>query len=101
MKFIAGKNRFQMPLFASSLEEAIDQNNEIRLIDLFVDSLKLADFGFKMDFIENGRPAYHPADLLKLFIYGYLNRIRFPILGTGYLAFWKKSANETLNSCGF
>jgi transposase len=76
MKFITGKNRAQIPLFVASLEEAIDPNNEIRLIDLFVDSLKLADFGFKMDFIENGRPAYHPADLLKLFIYGYLNRMR-------------------------
>jgi transposase len=43
---------------------------------LFVGSLKLAEFGFKVNFIENGRPAYHPADLLKLFMYGYLNRIR-------------------------
>ena len=43
---------------------------------MFVDSLKLADFGFKVNFIENGRPAYRPSDLLKLFIYGYLNRIR-------------------------
>lgn len=76
MKFITGKNRAQIPLFVSSLEEAIDQDNEIRLIDLFVDSLQLSDYGFEMDFIENGRPAYHPADLLKLYIYGYLNRMR-------------------------
>lgn len=76
MKFITGKNRSQIPLFVSSLEEAVDQDNEIRLIDLFVDSLHLSDYGFEMDFIENGRPAYHPADLLKLFIYGYLNRMR-------------------------
>ncbi|MNF78729.1 hypothetical protein D3C84_609220 [compost metagenome] len=41
-----------------------------------MDSLKLADFGFTFDFVENGRPAYHPSDLLKLFIYGYLNRMR-------------------------
>jgi transposase len=41
-----------------------------------VDSLKLPDFGFTFDFVENGRPAYHPADLLKLYIYGYLNRMR-------------------------
>src|SRR5579862_2801368 len=76
MKFIQGTNRNQLPLFASSIDEAISQDNEIRLIDLFVDSLKLADFGFAFDFIENGRPAYHPSDLLKLFIYGYLNRMR-------------------------
>lgn len=75
-KFINGTNRNQLPLFASSIDDAIAQDNEIRLIDLFVDSLKLPDFGFAFDFVENGRPAYHPADLLKLFIYGYLNRMR-------------------------
>ena len=76
MKFIIGTNRNQLPLFASSIDEAIAQDNEIRLIDLFVDSLKLPDFGFVFTFVENGRPAYHPSDLLKLFIYGYLNRMR-------------------------
>ena len=75
-KFITGTNRNQLPLFASTIDDAIAQDNEVRLIDLFVDSLKLADFGFKFDFVENGRPAYHPSDLLKLFIYGYLNRMR-------------------------
>jgi transposase len=76
MKFINGTNRNQLPLFASSIDDAIAQDNEIRLIDLFVDSLKLNDFGFTFEFVENGRPAYHPSDLLKLFIYGYLNRMR-------------------------
>ncbi len=76
MKFITGQDRNQIPLFASSIEAAIDQDNEVRLIDMFVESLKLADYGFKVSFIENGRPAYHPADLLKLYIYGYINRIR-------------------------
>ena len=76
MKFINGTNRNQLPLFASSIDDAIAQDNEIRLIDLFVDSLKLPDFGFTFDFVENGRPAYQPSDLLKLFIYGYLNRMR-------------------------
>ena len=74
MKFITGKDRNQIEMF--SLDQAIDQDNEIRLIDLFVGSLTLSDFGFKMDFIENGRPAYHPSDLLRLFLYGYLNRVR-------------------------
>jgi transposase len=76
MKFIIGKDRNQIPLFASSIEAAIDQDNEIRLIDLFVDSLKPEDYGFKVAYIENGRPAYRPMDLLKLYIYGYINRIR-------------------------
>jgi len=74
MKFITGKDRNQIEMF--SLDQAIDQDNEIRLIDLFVGSLTLSDFGFKTHFVNNGRPAYHPSDLLRLFIYGYLNRTR-------------------------
>ncbi len=74
MKFIKGKDRNQTEIFC--LDQIIDEDNEVRLIDLFVGSLSLADFGFKTEFIENGRPAYHPSDLLRLFIYGYLNRIR-------------------------
>jgi transposase len=76
MKFIQGQNRDQTYLFPVSLNDAVDAENEVRLIDLFVESLKLEEFGFKSNFIENGRPAYHPADLLKLFIYGYLNQLR-------------------------
>jgi transposase len=76
MKFIQGHDRRQTHLFPISLEQSIDTNNEVRLIDLFVDSLALNDYGFKSDFIENGRPAYHPSLLLKLYIYGYLNKMR-------------------------
>lgn len=76
MKFIQGYDRNQVHLFPTSLEEAIDQDNEVRLIDLFVDSLNLQEYGFKTEFGENGRPAYHPSYLLKLFIYGYLNKVR-------------------------
>ena len=76
MKFIQGHTRNQINLFPVSLDQSIDPENEVRIIDLFVESLSIKDYGFRMDFIENGRPAYHPADLLKLFIYGYLNKIR-------------------------
>ena len=76
MKFIIGTNRDQLPLFALSIDQAIAQDNQIRLIDLFVDSLKLNEYGFSFAFLENGRPAYHPSDLLKIYIYGYLNRMR-------------------------
>ncbi|MCJ7757165.1 MAG: IS1182 family transposase [Gillisia sp.] len=76
MKFIKGHNRTQINLFPVSLEHAIDKDNEVRIIDLFVDSLSLEDYGFKTKYVENGRPAYHPSDLLKLYIYGYLNKIR-------------------------
>lgn len=51
MKFIQGCNRSQVHLFPVSLEESIDQDNEVRLIDLFVDSLDLKEFGFKTDFL--------------------------------------------------
>jgi len=76
MKFIIGENRSQLSIFPVSLDESIEKDNEVRTIDLFVDSINIKEFGFKVDFIENGRPAYHPADLLKLYIYGYMNCIR-------------------------
>lgn len=75
MKFILGKNRATYTL-TDSLEALISPDNVVRRIDLFVENLDLAPLGFKMDFGENGRPAYHPKVLLKLFIYGYLNNIR-------------------------
>lgn len=76
MKFIEGNDRTQTHLFPVSLDQSIDADNEVRLIDLFVDSLPLAEYGFNMTFVENGRPAYHPGDLLKLFLYGYINKTR-------------------------
>jgi transposase len=76
MKFIQGHNRTQINLFPVSLDQSINPENEVRIIDLFVDSLSIKDYGFRTDFIENGRPAYHPSDLLKLFLYGYLNKVR-------------------------
>lgn len=76
MKYIQGQSRTQTCLFPVSLEESLNAENEVRLIDVFVNSLDLNLFGFEVNHGENGRPAYHPGDLLKLFIYGYLNRIR-------------------------
>jgi transposase len=76
MKYLIGKDRHQITIFPVTIEQSISDDNEVRLIDLFIDSLPIKDYGFKLDFIENGRPAYHPADLLKLYLYGYLNKIR-------------------------
>jgi transposase len=76
MKYIVGTDRSQINLFPVSLDQSIEHDNEVRLIDLFVNGLPLEDYGFEFDFGENGRPGYHPRVLLKLFIYGYLNRIR-------------------------
>lgn len=76
MKFIEGQSREQMVLIPTSLDALIDTQNEVRTIDLFVDGLNVQDFGFVIKESVEGRPAYHPKVLLKLFIYGYLNRIR-------------------------
>jgi transposase len=76
MHFIQGSNRSQTQLFPVSLEEAISEDNEVRIIDFFVASIDVKEFGFVIKQSTEGRPAYHPSDLLKLFIYGYLNRIR-------------------------
>ena len=76
MKFIKGQNRDQALLFPVSLDQSVDPESEARVIDIFVDSLPLKEYGFRVDFGENGRPAYHPADLLKLYIYGYINKVR-------------------------
>ena len=76
MQFIEGKNRSQSILFPQSLDQIIAPDNEVRIIDLFVESIKLDDFHFTMKVTKEGRPAYHPKDLLKIFVYGYLNHIR-------------------------
>ena len=76
MKYIQGNNREQTFIFPVSLDASIGKDNEVRLIDAFVSSLPLKEYGFRLDYGENGRPAYHPSDLLKLYLYGYLNKIR-------------------------
>lgn len=76
MQFIQGKNRTQSILFPQSLDQIVGQDNEVRIIDLFVESISLADFKFAVKTTAEGRPAYHPKDLLKLYVYGYLNHIR-------------------------
>jgi transposase len=76
MKYIIGQNRQQLVLFPTFLDDIIDTDNEVRFIDLFVESLNMSEMNFNINQIENGRPAYHPKDLLKLYIYGYLNSIR-------------------------
>lgn len=76
MKYIEGKDRRQSSLFPISLEDAIDNENTVRAVDTFVNGLDMEKLGFKVHFPENGRPAYRPATLLKLYIYGYMNKLR-------------------------
>jgi transposase len=77
MDYIEGSNRNQFILFPQSLDEYVSEDNPVRFIDAFVESLDLQALGFKHAILkETGRPPYHPCVLLKLYIYGYLNRIR-------------------------
>ncbi len=76
MNFIQGTDRQQATLFPQCLDEIIEADNEARMIDLFVESIDLKPFQFVYKTTTEGRPAYNPKDLLKLFIYGYLHSIR-------------------------
>ena len=74
--FIEGISRDQVTLFPECLEDWIDGDNIVRVVDLFVGELDLPSLGFERCVAaRTGRPGYHPTVLLKLFIYGYLNRI--------------------------
>lgn len=75
--FIEGWDRSQSTLFPERLEDWIDENNPVRVVDVFVDELDLGDLGFgRTRPASTGRPGYHPSILLKLYIYGYLNRVQ-------------------------
>jgi transposase len=74
--FIEGACRTQATLFPDRLDDYLTEENEIRVIDYFIDSLDLSNLGFKTIPADTGRPAYHPSTMLKLFVYGYLNRIQ-------------------------
>jgi transposase len=75
--FVAGTDRGQSTLLPECLDDWVDESNPIRVIDAFVDALDLRKLGFEsVDPADTGRPAYHPSIHLKLYIYGYLNRVQ-------------------------
>jgi len=76
-RFIEGADRGQSTLLPECLDDFIDESNPVRAVDAFVDALNLGRLGFDgVDPAATGRPSYHPSALLKLYIYGYLNRIQ-------------------------
>ena len=76
-RYVEGQDRSQTTLFPESLDEYIAEDNPVRVVDVFVDELDLKELGFDGAEPEStGRPAYHPAALLKIYIYGYLNRVQ-------------------------
>ena len=77
MGYIRGADRKAVLLFPECVEDYITEDNPVRFIDAFVESLDLAELGFMRAMpAETGRPAYDPAALLRLYVYGYLNRVR-------------------------
>jgi len=76
-RFVEGVDRGQTTLFPECLEDWIGEDNPVRAVDVFVEELDLAELGFGgVDPEATGRPSYHPSILLKLYIYGYLNRVQ-------------------------
>ena len=77
MHHIDGINRDQLTMFPEALDDYITDDNPVRFIDAFVENLDLSSLGFQRVIpADTGRPPYHPGDLLRLYIYGYHNRIR-------------------------
>jgi transposase len=77
MTYLAGHDRSQTLLLPESLDDYVDPENPVRFIEAFVDGLDLTAAGFaRVQSKETGRPGYAPADMLKLYVYGYLNRVR-------------------------
>jgi transposase len=76
-RFIEGASRSQSTLFPECVEDWVSEDNPVRVVDVFVDELDLGTLGFDgVDPKSTGRPSYHPSVLLKLYIYGYLNRVQ-------------------------
>ena len=76
-RFVEGEDRRQGALLPHCLDDYVTENNPVRVIEAFIDELDLATLGFDGVVPEaTGRPAYHPATLLKIYLYGYLNRVQ-------------------------
>ena len=76
-RFVDGVDRSQGLLLPDRLEDYVDEDNPVRVVDAFIEALDLSELGFEAaNRAAGGRPAYHPAALLKIYIYGYLNRIQ-------------------------
>lgn len=76
-RFIEGVHREQSTLFPERIEDYVSDDNPVRVIDIFIDELNLLELGFESaEPKATGRPAYHPSTMLKLYVYGYLNKIQ-------------------------
>jgi len=93
-RFVEGEDRTQITLLPECLDDYVGEDNPVRVVEVFVDELDLGGLGFEgVDPAATGRPAYHPSVLLKIYIYGYLNRIQ----SSRRL---EREASAMSNSCG-
>ena len=75
-RFIEGLDRSQTTLLPGCIDDYVADDNPVRAIDAFVDMLDLAALGFDVEPEETGRPGYHPATMLRIYLYGYLNQVQ-------------------------
>jgi transposase len=76
-RFIAGADRTQLTLLPEAIDDYVGKGNPVRVVDAFVEALDLADLDFDGVISEDtGRPSYHPATILKIYIFGYLNQVQ-------------------------
>ena len=77
MPYKIGENRNQIVMFPELIDDYISEENEVRVIEAFVEVLDMKELGFtRYESATTGRPGYRPQEMLKLYLYGYLNRIR-------------------------
>jgi len=74
--FIEGDDRYQATLFPERLDDYVSEDDPVRVVDVFIDDLDVSGLGFKSEPAATGRPGYHPKTMLKLYVYGYLNRVQ-------------------------
>jgi transposase len=74
--FIEGESRYQSTVFPERLDDYVGEDSAARVIDVFIDRLDLSGLGFKTEPADTGRPAYHASTMLKIYVYGYLNRVQ-------------------------
>jgi transposase len=74
--FIEGEDRNQATMFPERLDDCVAEDHPVRVIDVFIDDLDVSGLGFKAEPAATGRPGYRPKMMLKLYVYGYLNRVQ-------------------------
>ena len=70
-----GREPLPVHLFPEQVNDFVDEDSVVRVIDVFIDRLDISGFGFKAEAAETGRSGYHPRTMLKIYVYGYLNRV--------------------------